>query len=147
MIFTECHHSVSLSHFDSSALHFLGPHTAQFPDSDIISKQQKGYPVIHQFLTLPCLAFLAAFQPLVGDPQPLALLAEWPRAHLDWAFHFQSKPGCINTLSYLIYTGQHAFCQIWTHWQKTKHEIVEPYQQGVYFFVSYNMFQIYCSCW
>lgn len=32
------------------------------------------------------------------------------RAHLDWAFHFQPKLGCINALSYLIYTGQHAVC-------------------------------------
>lgn len=26
------------------------------------------------------------------------------RAHLDWAFHFQSKLACINALSFLIYT-------------------------------------------
>ena len=116
--------------FDSCALHFLGLHTAQFPDSDTISKQQKGYPVIHQFLTSHAWLFWLHFNPWWEIHSLWLCLQNGQRAHLDWAFHFQSKPGCINTLSYLIYTGQHVFRQIWTHWQKTKHDIVEAIPAG-----------------
>ena len=79
MIFTEHCHPHSPFSLPSSCPHSLSPAHGSFSWFGYHSQATKRLSSDSSIPHLPCLAFLATFQPLVGDPQPLAMLAEWPK--------------------------------------------------------------------